>query len=154
MDKCIICLETAKDISSRINTHSKEWIQGNIQRIIEKHLWWWYMKPLASNEKQIRWICRQCFQEVTSFHVFYCKVEMVHKNYQQIENNLKYKDYSELGNEDVVIKCEIEDTEIYTEEIRELVSNANGQQLEIENENESGEIDKVEIKQEFDLVLF
>ncbi|XP_065365381.1 transcription factor grauzone-like [Calliphora vicina] len=79
MDNCVVCLSTNADIFSRINFQSSEWQECSIQRIIEKHLWWWYMKQTPP--QSLPWICRQCWQELSSFHTFYMKVEKVHKQY-------------------------------------------------------------------------
>ncbi|XP_037820596.1 transcription factor grauzone-like [Lucilia sericata] len=82
MDNCIVCCKSNEDLFSRITTQSIEWKEWNIQRVIEKHLWWWYLKPASSNGSE-QWICRQCWQELSVFHNFYKKVEKEHKLYDK-----------------------------------------------------------------------
>lgn len=119
MDNCIICLETNCDILTRISTLSNEWFEANIQRIIEKHLWWWYMKPAKTSNS--RWICGQCWQEISSFHSFYCRVEAAHQNYQEIYFSLQQTNYSH--DEGIVMKCEIKECMEYPIPYLELSAN-------------------------------
>ncbi|KAM7350809.1 uncharacterized protein ACRADG_009253 [Cochliomyia hominivorax] len=83
MDNCIVCCKSNDDTFSRITTVSSEWKEWNIQRIIEKHLWWWYLKPPSSKEL-VQWICRNCWQEISSFHNFYIEVEKENKEYYNL----------------------------------------------------------------------
>ena len=89
-DCCIICLSFC-DPLSRITSDSLEWNRDQIQRVVEKHLWWWYLQP-ESEGQRIKWICKSCWQEISSFHNFFLRVERIHKQYQTLlftTNNLE-----------------------------------------------------------------
>ncbi|XP_065367079.1 zinc finger protein 62 homolog [Calliphora vicina] len=108
MDNCIICLESNEDKSARITTLSSEWMDGQIHRIIEKHLWWWHLEQSLQHNGFVRWICRHCWKEISTFHNFYCKVEMVHRNYQQtMRTTMVQSNFAETL-EKSIIKQEIE----------------------------------------------
>lgn len=81
MDSCIICLSIS-DPFSRITTQSLEWNKEQIQRVVEKHLWWLYLQP--QSEEVTKCICRSCWQEISSFHNFYLKIEKIHNQYQTL----------------------------------------------------------------------
>lgn len=79
MDCCAICLKEADDARSCINIESVEWQKLNVQRIVEKHLWWWHLKQ--SSAKKSSYICRQCWNVLSSFHDFYMQVKKTHQEY-------------------------------------------------------------------------
>lgn len=103
MDKCLICLQS-HDSSYRITTQSAEWLERNIQRIIEKHLWWWYFTPDSNGCEQ--WICRNCWGEIFSFHNFYTGVEMVHNHYKPLLTSLVSDKNDTKNDGKIVIKGE------------------------------------------------
>lgn len=81
MDICVVCLENNGEVLSRIDINSKKWKENNMQHIIEKHLWWWFLRqPIHKEHKQ--WICQQCWQEITSFHQYAQRVKKSHKLYR------------------------------------------------------------------------
>lgn len=103
MDNCVVCCKVNADTLSRITTKSIEWKKWDIQRIIEKHLWWWYLRE-PSDGGTLQWICGQCWQELSSFHKFYLSVEKEHNLYNHKVLHIK-TDKEDLPS--VVIKEEL-----------------------------------------------
>lgn len=90
MGFCLICLELNGDTFPRINVNSPEWMSCNVQRIIEKHLWWWHSKTKNESEfLEDEWICHLCWEQLWSFHTFYVRVEKVHNNFYTQLNECK-----------------------------------------------------------------
>lgn len=103
MDQCIVCLDSNADIFSRINIQSSEWKECHIQRIIEKHLWWWYLRK-PKKGSTIQWICRQCWQEISSFHNYYITVENANKNFQPMMLDFGIKEMDDQENATVKLE--------------------------------------------------
>ncbi|XP_065365382.1 zinc finger protein 184-like [Calliphora vicina] len=137
MDICIVCLSSNPAIS-RINLHSSEGYECNIQRIIEKHLWWWYFKQTAQ-DNQLPWICLECWQELLSFHNFYLKVENVHKQYELMKlseyKNCTLKDELHTVNDEFfIVKEEYEVSPAFPKESIPMVDFENCNTLHNEDE--------------------
>ncbi|XP_065364263.1 zinc finger protein 91-like [Calliphora vicina] len=137
MDKCIVCL-SSNSVISRINLHSYEGYECNIQRIIEKHLWWWYFKQTAQ-DNQLPWICLECWQELLSFHNFYLKVENVHKQYELMKlseyKNCTLKDELHTVNDEFsIVKEEYEVSPAFPIESISMVDFENCNTLHNEDE--------------------
>ncbi|XP_073824109.1 transcription factor grauzone-like [Musca autumnalis] len=77
MDVCIVCLETNEDVLSRLKAGSMEWNKYNVQKVIEKHLWWWYFNVM-DKEINSKWICNECWSQISSFHKFFLRVQKSH----------------------------------------------------------------------------
>lgn len=107
MDNCIVCLEFNPDQFFRISIKTSEWKESNMQRIIEKHLWWWHLKKRRKGA--VQWICRQCWQEISTFHQFYCKVENGHKQYELMTSFVK---------SDIEVESEIKNEDLTEEELK------------------------------------
>ncbi|KAM7347411.1 uncharacterized protein ACRADG_006972 [Cochliomyia hominivorax] len=108
MDNCVVCCKSNEDILSRITTISSEWKEWNIQRIIEKHLWWWYLRPPTSKD-YVQWMCRQCWLEISTFHSFYIKVEKENRQYNNLFTSIIKSDKEEMT---VSLNIKLEDTKV------------------------------------------
>ncbi|XP_037820597.1 transcription factor grauzone-like [Lucilia sericata] len=147
MDNCVICLETNDDdMFSRITSMSSEWIEGKIQRIIEKHLWWWYLKPSSVNKDFLPWICRQCWQEISTFHSFYCKVEKAHRDYQTIFISLGQASSGEKT-DNVDVKQESENAVEYSAKASERIKTR--KRIKTIENLEDDDMNLLEVKREF-----
>ncbi|KAM7350303.1 transcription factor grauzone-like [Cochliomyia hominivorax] len=113
MDNCVVCCKSNDDEFSRITTVSNEWKDWNIQHIIEKHLWWWYLRP-PSNDILEQWICHKCWLEISTFHKFYIQVENMNNKYYTHFNSTIKSEVEELT-VSMNVKWEEKNVESYTE---------------------------------------
>lgn len=115
MDHCEICLENNGDTFCHIN--SSEWIENNVQQVIGTHLNWLY---LSYHNAHQQWICQQCWQELSTFHKFYERVEQSHKLIPSLATgNIKCEQIfigPDNGNEMTVVKQELGETDNETSE--------------------------------------
>lgn len=151
MDNCIVCCKSNDDIFSRITTVSSEWKEWNIQRIIEKHLWWWYLRPPSNNGTE-QWICRQCWQELSSFHNFYVNVEKEQKLYDKLFISLIKSDTDELAAVDIKVEEQnfVNDS-MLTENLMHLEKPKRGRKKKTVEKSENIQIDElpvIEVKSE------
>ncbi|KAI8116278.1 Transcription factor grauzone [Lucilia cuprina] len=151
-----ICCKSNEDIFSRITTVSSEWKEWNIQRIIEKHLWWWYLRPATSNGVE-QWICRQCWQELSTFHNFYNKVEKEQRLYDRfLISNIKTDNENISSSVDIKVEEQNFENEasILTENLMHLEKPKRGRKKKSVDKTESLNIEElavVKVKSENDL---
>ncbi|XP_073821909.1 transcription factor grauzone-like [Musca autumnalis] len=86
MDVCIVCLETNEDVLSRLKAGSMEWNKYHVQRVIEKHLWWWHFNVM-DKEINSKWICNECWSRLWSFHTFFVRVQKSHSLFNTLQSN-------------------------------------------------------------------
>ncbi|TMW41174.1 hypothetical protein DOY81_013744 [Sarcophaga bullata] len=77
MESCILCLEINKNFVDSITTNSEKWQEYQVAELIEKHFW-----PLNSLLTPLNsGLCLLCWEELSSFHKFYMRIEEAHINF-------------------------------------------------------------------------
>ncbi|KAM7347412.1 uncharacterized protein ACRADG_006973 [Cochliomyia hominivorax] len=147
METCIVCCKSNNDASSRITTISTEWKEWHIQRIIEKHLWWWYLRPAINKESQ-QWICCHCWQEISTFHNFYVKVENENKHFNSYFNsNINYNVEELTTSVDIKLEEQnLENCSLLTENLMLLEKPKRGRKKKITNSTKYIQIEQLPLK--------
>ncbi|KAM7343083.1 uncharacterized protein ACRADG_010230 [Cochliomyia hominivorax] len=103
MKSCLLCLQIITDKDKYIPYNSPQWIEFNIQTIIEKHLW-----PI-DNSDTVLGVCSTCWCQLYDFHIFYTKIkDAQERNIKiDIEEPKLNKSEIECSSNKIVCKSEI-----------------------------------------------